>query len=229
MGLIKSGSNLFLVFNERKLSTLTIEQDAGNGRPFLIVYEENAYSDLVHGLFEVISKETRTVLIKSPLVTNKNWKDLSQQLRELLSQQGIRQASFISFAAASALVLNLSLLELKLIRSIVVIDAGTRPHPTWFDRFTDKIENILPLGLPLRSFSTGFDAKSFLQRIRCPILAVITKKASHFIKSQAHVLRDNLPTCWVQELSIDEEVNHLNRLVSEFQKVAAKCPQKKAA
>lgn len=204
---------------------LVLEKEQGKGRAFIVLYEENTYSDFASGLFGVLAQETRTLLVKSPVITNSNWAPLTISLQKLLLDNSIRQASFVCFSAASALVLNLCLLELKFIRTLVIVDACTRPHPTLLSRFIDKLENYLPLGLPLRSFSQAFDAKSFLQRVRCPVLVVTSSRAGAYLKFQAEAFHSQLPTGWVQNLSSQNEVQELNQHVLEFQKIQAKCPQ----
>lgn len=208
---------------------ITLVQDAGKGRAFVVLHEEGEYGEMAGQLHASLSAETRALLVRSSPITDSNWSDVTRAFREFLDKNSIRQASFVSFAAASSIVLNLCLTELKLARSVVLVDACTRPHPGWFDLLADRIENFLPLGLPLRSNSRGFDAKSFLQRIRCPVLTVLSRGAGPYVRSQASVFADGLPTGWSAELSGGDQVAELNRHVLNFQKVPAKCPQKNQA
>jgi hypothetical protein len=205
---------------------LKLIAESGSGRSFIIIYEENDHSDLAGALFEALQKTSRALLIAAPRIDDNNWQSLTKLLLDLLEIKGIRQASFVSFSDASALVMNISLQDLKLVRTLVLVDAATRPHPSLFSRMIDRLERFLPLGLPMRSYSKGFDAKSFLQRIRCPVLVVTTQRASLFILKEAEILMSSLPSAWYCKLDTIDEVGQLNIQVMEFQKVPAKCPQK---
>lgn len=210
-------------------SDVVIESDSGKGRAFLIAYEENDYSEIAKTLGDKLSSQTRVILVKIASVTDDNWVSLSDQLRAVLTKCGVRQASFVGFASAASVIMNLALLELKLVRTLVLIDASTRPHPRLIDRIADRIERFLPLGLPLRSSGRGFDAKSFLQRLRCPVLVVATSRANNFLYSQAEVFRRGLPSGWVVKLNSQNEAEELTKEVLDFQQIPAKCPQKNVA
>lgn len=207
--------------------------DSGKGRAFIITFEGDGYIELAEKLAKLLTIETRVVLVKIPKVTDYNWGTISESLRSVVSNCGVRQASFVAFAGAASVVMNLALLEIKLVRTLVLIDASTRPHPRFIDRIIDRIEQVLPLGLPLRSSGKGFDAKSFLQRLRCPVLVVISRLADHFIIREAEVFRKSLPSGWVVKLNCDNksscESDDLGRLVVDFQQIPAKCPQKNVA
>ena len=206
---------------------ITIVDDRGKGRPFVLLHEAGSYSDLASGLLEAIAPVTRTVLLTSAAIGDRNWSELSEELIATLSQLAIRQASFVSFGAAGALIQHLALLEVKLARTIVFVDASTRPHPSAFARAVDFVERKLPLGLPLRSHSRGFDGRAFLQRIRCPVLVLTSSRASHYQRAQSELMMQNLPTAWSVDIAgVPSEGAALSSQVLDFQKVAAKCPQK---
>lgn len=213
---------------ERMLAKPRINElsDLGKGRAFVVLFESEEYRIPAETLFADIAKETRCLLVQTVLIDDANWQDIAQEFRKYLTEKGVRQASFVCLGAASAIVLDLALRDLKQVRSMVLVDACTRPHPTLLRRIVDRIEAYLPLGLPLRSRDQGFDAKSFLQRLRCPILVVTTERAGSYIRSQAGVFMAGLPTAW--SVSFDQSqgaAKALKEAVLGFQQVPAKCPQ----
>ncbi len=221
-----------------------VRTDTGTGRPCVVVHEAGSALSLVEPLVRDLSNRGRVLLLESPVVSDANWELLTDSILELLQTASIRHCSFVSFGACGALVQAVALRSLRLARTIVLVDACTRAHPSQFSRLIDQIESRLPLGLPLRLSSNGFDAKPFLQRIRCPVLVVISPYATPHERAQAAVLEAGLPTAWMLSLSPgnvapgnvapdnaapDNAAQDLSQVVAEFQDVPAKCPQKRAA
>ncbi|MCO6430398.1 MAG: alpha/beta hydrolase [Deltaproteobacteria bacterium] len=213
---------------------ITVLKKGGKGRSFVILHEQNRYFEFSNALFETLTSpdsvsQSKALLLSTEPITNSNWLVLSNSFRELINSEGLRQASFISFGAASSITLHLALQELKLVRSLILVDSATRPHPTLFSRIIDKLESFLPLGLPLRSLSKGFDAKSFLQRVRCPVLVVNSAACGAYLRAQAQVFHKELPTGWLYQIAGNDDVRELTSMVLDFQKVPAKAPQKNVA
>lgn len=203
--------------------------DAGKGRPFVIIHEQEAYTEFSARVSQALSERTRTVLLECSRVDDSNWRELSRLLLSKLTELGVRQASFVGFGAAAALVQNVCLEDLKLVRTAAFVDAASRAHPSRFARIIDRLERSLPLGLPLRLRSQGFDAKPYLQRIRCPALVVTTREAGAFLRTEAELLEAKLPTSWRLDLTEQDEAGELARQILDFQEVPARCPQKRSA
>ena len=206
-----------------------VRTDTGTGRPCVVVHEAGSALSLVEPLVRDLSNRGRVLLLESPVVSDANWELLADSILELLQTASIRHCSFVSFGACGALVQAVALRSLRLARTIVLVDASTRAHPSQFSRVIDQLESRLPLGLPLRLSASGFDAKPFLQRIRCPVLVVSSPYATPYERAQASVLEAGLPTAWMLSLSPDKAAQDLSQVVAEFQEVPAKCPQKRAA
>jgi hypothetical protein len=205
---------------------LSLIKEGGKGRAFVIFSESSTSAELTSHLFDALVQRSRTLLVECDDITDDNWQELTVRLSELLGENGLRQASFVGFGPSCALIQNLAINQLKLVRTIVLVDGTTRPHPTLMSRVIDRIERSLPLGLPFRSKSNGFDGRSFLQRIRCPALVVSSRSATPFLEAQAKVLAIHLPTSWHVVLSQSDQASELADLVLEFEGVPAKCPQK---
>lgn len=205
---------------------LTIVSDSGLGRAFVLLSEAGQHQEYASQIAAILSSDVRVVSIDVPQITDENWKEYSVSLLEMIRSLSIRQASFVGFGAACALVQNTYLREPKLVRTMVLVNCSCRPHPTFISRCIDKLEGILPLGLPLRSSTKGFDSRSHLQRIRCPGLVVTLPDAGEALKKEAHMINTGMPTSWYVDLPKLEEREELARLIREFQEVPAKCPQK---
>ncbi|MBX7143789.1 MAG: hypothetical protein K1X79_05010 [Oligoflexia bacterium] len=205
---------------------MKVELDQGSGRAFVLVVEHDYAAATLLAALQALSKRARVIVVRCPRVDDNNWPDLSADLLALLQTLEVRQASLVAAAAATALAQNLALIQPKLVRTLVLVDPVVRPHQTFFARIADRIEQILPLGLPLRVASRAFDVRPHLQRLRCPVLVVLS--ATHTRESQlnADLIAQRLPTGWVLQLSQSEFNSTFPEILLEFQDVPARCPQK---
>lgn len=204
---------------------LRVVSDEGKGRACVIIAEDENVA-FAAALAQAIASRGRALHVAAPAVTAENWSALAPAFGGLLSERGIRQASFVAFGAAGALAQSAAVSDLRMVRTMVLVDGATRPHPTFFQRVAGAIERSLPLGLPLRSRIAGFDAKPYLQRMRCPVLVVVRMPASAHVRAEAHVLARGLPTAWLAELAPPHTPEKLASLALEFQDVPVKCPQR---
>lgn len=212
--------------NSHNENTLKLLSNQGQGRTFVILFDDLVYQTWANSIGELLQQHAKVLIFCCSTVTANNWQVLGLELKQQLDALAVRQTSLVGLGAASALVQYLGLSEVKLVRSLVLVDAACRPHPSWRDRLIDRIETSLPLGLPFRSSTEGFDSKPFLQRLRCPVLLVLTGLAVPFVRQQAVEMAGTLPTAWVVELPQTAPETELARLIEEFQDVPVKCPQK---
>lgn len=208
---------------------ISLRNDQGNGRPFIIVVEGSSYIEFATAAANVISQRARVLLFETVTITATNWRKLASELLAQLKQRTVRQASFIGFAAAAHLVQEVCLLESKSVRTLILVDPTARPHPSLFSRFIDRVEEYLPLGLPLRGERREFDGRALLQRIRCPALLVLSARAGNLSRKDVPIMAERMPTCWMVELSSRQPVAEFSDFVLEFQDVPAKCPQRSRA
>ncbi|HMO02570.1 MAG TPA: hypothetical protein PKD37_03870 [Oligoflexia bacterium] len=205
-------------------------EESGEGRSFVIIIEKSD-SDSRNSFFFAnslalvtsLSKFFKATLIALPKIDQKNWGQIGDSLHRFLKEHGIRQTSFLASGSATTIVQYLSLIDLKLVRTICMINPYARPHPTRLTRFIDSIERFFPMGLPFKHTTSDFDGFPFLQRIRCPVLVLSEKQASNYEKSQAEKIVQALPTAWLVSINKDEDPTPL---ITRFQETPAKCPQK---
>jgi uncharacterized protein (TIRG00374 family) len=111
-----------------------------------------------------------------------------------LAEAGVRSGLCVGIGGGAIVVQALALRAPKLVRQMVLIDAVSRPHPTLWIRVLDRIERYLPLGLPFRNLTDGFDALSLAHRLRSPCVVAVSSQAGAYERSEALVLAERLPT-----------------------------------
>lgn len=210
--------------------SLVITKEEGTGRIFLVLTENGSkYEQLSSGVFEALRLSSKVLQISSLLITASNWQQISRDLINLTEEKNIRQLSIVAFGNTAVLAQNFYLIKPKLIRTMALIDCTARPHPTRLERLIDWLEVRFPLGLPLRGEGRSFNARSHLQRIRCPVLLVTTGKASAFQIEEALDAAVRMPTSWhvrLSDIQSSSEIEKIALLISDFQDIPAKCPQK---
>lgn len=208
-----------------------IEREQGSGRSFVVLYERESrgFAQQAGALAEALAAKARSLLVSLPLINDSNWEQQSAELETLLSEHRIRQPSCVAFSGAAVAAQSYALKDLRHVRTLVLVDATTRAHPTWTARAIGRAERSLPLGLPFRSDAAGFDSRPLLQRLRCPVLVVSSAAAGAYERSEAELLERELPTAWLRRLggSNSDETAELCSAVLEFQDTPPRCPQRR--
>ena len=207
---------------------IEVQSDVGKGRAIIVLCEKGTYNDFAEKLSHELHRDTRVISCITQRVGAQNWQLLTLKLEEALQSLGVRQATYIGFGPAATVVQNLVILKPKLVRSLVLVDATMRAHPTLWQCLSDRIERFLPLGLPLRFRSADFDGHPLLHRMRCPALIVTSRHASQLARSQASEFASSMPSAWREVLVSENEARELTELVVQFQNVPAKAPQRAA-
>jgi len=207
---------------------ITIQNDIGKGRAIVLLCEHGDYIDFVVRLSTELQSNARVISCITARVESHNWRELTSKLEELIQSAGVRQATYIGFGPAATIIQNFVIVRPKLVRSLVLVDATMRAHPSIWQRVSDRVERMLPLGLPLRFRSADFDGRPLLQRMRCPALIVTSRHASQLARTQAAEFGRGLPSAWIESLASENEAHELTELVVKFQGVPAKAPQRAA-
>ena len=209
-------------------AAISVLSDSGSGRTFITIIDDESFEPLARAVADRLSGRARSVLLLSKSVNAQTWHELSDVFASTLARLQMRQVSLVGIGAGATLALNFVLSSPKTVRSLAIVDASSRPHPRWWERYVDWVEEHLPFGLPLRLGSVGFNAKAYLHRVRCPLLAITTAGASSFIREELRTLSARAPTAWGIELkgTREEQVEELTMALLAFQDTPAKCPQK---
>lgn len=216
-------------FGEKDAGAVKVLADEGSGRAFITVVDDAQYLPLALAVVSALRGRARTILLQSRAIKPDSWRETAAAFEAVLTSLQIRQASFVGLAAGATLVQSLGLERPKLVRSLVIVDASLRPHPSVLERFLDGIEARLPFGLPLRLGSKGFNVRAFAHRLRCPMLLVSSARASLFVSREMQTLGAVAPTAWHVKLNSTQEsaeASELAELLLAFQDTPARCPQK---
>ncbi len=211
------------------MSSIELISDCGSGRAFVVVIDDASYLDLAQSIVSAIGERARGVLLRSAPITARDWRTQARDFEALLSGLKIRQASLVGIGAGATLAQNLALENPKMVRTLIIVDASLRPHPSVFERIVDRIESALPFGLPLRLGSEKFNVRAFAHRLRCPTMLVSTGRCSSFVSNELRDLGVVAPTAWYRDLTasnISDEGKEVCELVLAFHETPAKCPQK---
>ena len=207
-----------------------ILHDQGNGKAIVYVVERGSrYQPAATAIARQTDVAYRSILIEVQSFTETTWQHRAEELASVLQEARIRFACMVALGGVSALVQHLYLASPKTIRSLVLVDATTRPHPSLWTRFLSALEAQLPIGLPFRSKDVVFNGQPFLQRFRCPVLILSTSAATSYRRAQAQILLDTLPTAWKEEIPWEHIADIAPSLIAEFQSVAVKSPQRSRA
>ena len=210
------------------MNDIRVLSDHGSGRTFITIVDDESYLPFATAVVEKLASKARSVLLMSSAVTANTWETLSEALSGKLAELNVRQASLVGMGAGATLAQNIALNQPKVVRTLAIVDASSRPHPTRWERMVDWVEEHLPFGLPLRLGSTGFNVKAYLHRLRCPVLVIATGKANSFIREEVMSVALRAPTAWRVLLSgpLESQVMELSETLLTFQDTPAKCPQK---
>jgi pimeloyl-ACP methyl ester carboxylesterase len=199
--------------------------EKGQGRATIVICDEASLAT-AESLFDLLGQERRVLLLKLSAAAVAEWAEASRALLGQLKGRGIKQACFISLGRASDAVLAACLEEVRAVRTLLLYNASARLEDHWLDRLAARLESSLPMGLPFRTRVKGFDARPFLQRIRCPVLIGVAEGASPVLARQAALLAAHIPTSWLLRLPETGTAASLCRLMQDFDQVPARCPQK---
>jgi len=176
---------------------------------------------------------SKVAILESDLPEGEEIISFATRLVSELEKLGLRRITIIAKEDGANVAQALCLIDPKLFRRAVLIDPRSRVHPTFSEQVIDKIESYLPVGLPFRASSKGFNSRPFLHRIRCPILVLISKVASLFSQSESEYIGRKIPNCYIQRLDSSNIFSsesgfseEILKLLSEFQETSAKRPQK---
>jgi pimeloyl-ACP methyl ester carboxylesterase len=195
--------------------------DTGSGRAVVLLNDEVGGA-FFQNVVDAISVAPRKLAFSIPEVNDSNWKVVGDTFQQVLEAKGVRQAIFVGVGSATIPLLYATLLDPKRTRQLVLIDPASRPQAGFLDRVAGMLERHLPLGLPLRSRSSGFDVGSFLQRLRCPVLVLSTAQGAGAAEVTDYFC-SRLPTAWGNVCSSPVEI--VDR-INEFLQVPVKASQK---
>ena len=176
--------------------------------------------------------EFRTYVLTSSLPGQREVSSYAKDLAGHLAKLRIRRATICGIGPGASLAQAVALDSPKLVRRLVLLDASTRLAPGLVSRMVDRLESLLPLGLPLRRLSGDFDSRPMLHRVSCPSLVLVSRSAGEYMAAQSSYIAKKIPNAWHCVLgkshldSKDELSEEFCQLVKAFLQVPTKRPQK---
>jgi hypothetical protein len=215
-----SDPDIITNYTERRM-IVQLQKEVGSGHSLIVLSSDDYFGVRSH--LEAVPIKGHKVFSIALADFGSAIDEAARNVITLLEKIEVRQATVIGVGNCGAVAISIALAERKRVRRLVLVDTPVRPQIKKIERIFSWIEARLPLGLPFRSQSEGFDARSYLQRIRCPTLVITTSEASSDIKSQALHESRALATAWFKEIAgpgifID--------ILTEFIDIPAKRPQK---
>lgn len=154
------------------------------------------------------------------------------RLSASLEQGGVKRLTLLGTGAGASVAQALGVALPGIVRRVLLVDPTARITPSLGTRIIDRLERFLPTGLPLRSLGNQFDSRPQLHRLRCPVLILVSMRATLFEQSQARVIARRAPNARLQRMStalLDASgrlSSELLELLEQFNLTPAKRSQK---
>jgi len=206
--------------------------------PLVIIPNHAIHSELVSSLSDSLSSTFQVHILQSNLPATEKLVEYSKRMESVLQKKGVKWMTMLGIGAGASIVQAAASLTMsRMIRRIILVDATVRPAPSLKTRIIDRLERSLPVGLPLRSLDSAFDARPFLHRIYCPTLVLVSPDAGSFVEEQSKYIAAKIPNAWLNKLktsylsesTVSGQIQfstELNTLLSEFVDIPVKRPQK---
>lgn len=142
----------------------------------------------------------------APPQSGGDWRQVSDELDASLVARGIRHCPIVGVGEGAIIAHYLAVYRPKLCQSLILIDPVFERLSTWLSRLVDRIERVLPLGLPLRVGTDSFLPAPFLHRIRCPTLVVSSRGTGVGGEDATALMTQRIPNGWYESVKADAEV-----------------------
>jgi pimeloyl-ACP methyl ester carboxylesterase len=183
------------------------------------------------GAVGALAKQFRTFVAAGELPSLESVPECVAELSGKVEALRLKRLTLVGVGAGGAISQALAVRAAKVLRRLILIDPTVRLSPGFGTRMIDRIEALLPLGLPLRNASNAFDARAFLHRIHCPVLVLVSAGAGEFVREQSRVIAKRVPNAWLRQLEGEALVGDVltaeaEQCVESFFEVPTKRPQK---
>ena len=157
------------------------------------------------------------------------WEQTSAQLEAALADRGLRHCPIIGIGESALMVHHFAVFRPKICQSIILIDPVFQLSATRMTRLVNWIEQILPLGLPLRVGTDSFISAPFLHRIRCPTLVISSAGEGDEQEEATSSMTRRIPNGWFKRLDLEAQEADLIESVSSFLPVRHRYPMRRIA
>jgi len=143
----------------------------------------------------------------------------AEALEAQMASHNLKRITFLASSWGAPIVIQYAASFARNVRRVVLIDGRSRFERSLMEKAAEFLDQILPLGLPLRPLSKAFDPRPILHRLRCPTLIL----QSEGLEDEAAFLGERIPNSWIENFS-ERSFGERFRL---FLDVPTKQPQKK--
>jgi len=157
------------------------------------------------------------------------WEQTDAQLESALADRGLRHCPIIGIGESALIVHHFAVFRPKICQSIILIDPVFQLAVTRFTRLINWVEQILPLGLPLRVGTDSFISAPFLHRIRCPTLVINSGKEGVEQEEAISSMTRRIPNGWFRRLGREAPEADLIESISSFLPVRHRYPMRRLA
>ncbi len=177
--------------------------------------------------------EVVSLVLSSALPAGDLVEQYAERALKAIAKHGVKRATLVGLGAGGALAQAMTIRNRKLCRRLVLIESSCRLRPSRVQLIFDKVESLLPFGLPFRIGSGDFDSRPYLHRIDCPTLVITGHQSSRFELRQARFFESRLPNSWYTKFNglVIESEGQINpklaSIIEEFYRMPTKRPQKK--
>lgn len=212
------------------LSYSQFESDDDTRRPLLIVISD--VDTLADGIYSNLLQHFSVLHVGGLLHQSDKVVQQAEEVSEELSRRKVKRAGILGIGSGASIAQAIAVRTTRLVRHLILIDALTRMSPTLAERVTDVVEKRLPLGLPFRTMSCGYDSRSELHRIQCPTLLLRSQLQDPFLDTQFETISLRVPNCWKLKLRKPIRADamcfseELTNLLIDFFEIPVKSPQK---
>ncbi len=156
-----------------------------------------------------LANNFRVLVYNAALPNSLEVDSFSERVNTSLQNNKIKRVTIFAAGSASNLAIALSINFLGLARRVAFLDPELRMNSSLTERIIDKIESLLPLGLPLRPLNNHYDPRPALHRLRCPVYLVSSEKISLRSSSELSFMQKRIPN------SIKKEIDYESKTLSE--------------
>lgn len=147
-------------------------------------------------LYSQFSSRHKVLVLDDALPSEESVFEYAQDLIPEIEKLVGKRTSIVAYREGCSIAKAICVSEPRLIRRLILIDPQARMKLDLFSRIIDKIEAFLPVGLPMRALSKRFDSRSFLHRLRCPVLVARSEAFNIFLDDEAGYMRKKIPNCY---------------------------------
>ena len=216
------------MFLERILES----EEQAQGTPVVVIpHDSGKHAQLQASDFVALwATDVPSYIVREAAIARTQIVQRADELTRLIKESGIRHYLLVGIGLGATVAQAVAIASEREVRQLIVVDPAPFLSLTFSEQLVDLLERALPLGLPFRKRSAGFDPRPYLHRIRCPTLVVSGYAQGIAGEGETNCLLRKIPNSWPLRATAadgaDEATNALCRGVRVFIDSPARRPQR---